>query len=194
MNIVQIPIDQLLPADYNPRSITPVQFERLQESIRTFGFAEPVIINTHPGRENIIIGGHMRVEAARALGWTEVPCVQVDLDEQKERLLNIALNRIHGEWDQDKLQELVVKLQQDGADLKLSGLEEDELVKLIDEQVPLNMPDLENQPVQTKSITIYLAPELMDELVDIIGTYPGSTISDKTLALAKSAGKAPEHD
>lgn len=171
-------------ADYNPRQISETQFEALKRSITEFGFAEPVIVNTHPDRLNMIVGGHMRVRAAAALGWTEVPCVEVQLDLNREKLLNIALNRIHGEWDQDKLAELVVGLQEAGADLQLSGMEEGEL-KLLQEEGMLKLPDLGNDGPETKSITIYLPPADMDELLGIVGRYEGTSISDKVLAMAR---------
>lgn len=112
MDVKLIPIKDLKFAEYNPRSITTSQFEKLRQSIREFGFVEPVVVNSFKGRENVIVGGHMRVRAAEAEGWTEVPCHFVSLDAQKEKLLNIALNRIHGEWDEGKLAELVFTLNQ----------------------------------------------------------------------------------
>jgi ParB-like chromosome segregation protein Spo0J len=64
---------------------------------------EPIVINTHKGRENTIIGGHQRIKAAEALGWDTFPCVEVDLPLERERELNVRLNKTTGEFDFDKL-------------------------------------------------------------------------------------------
>lgn len=99
-------IEELIPADYNPRRITPEDRRNIKASLEKFGFAEPVIINQNPQRKNIIVGGHQRVTVAKEeLGYTEVPCVFVNLDLKEEKELNVRLNKNHGRWDNDKLQE-----------------------------------------------------------------------------------------
>jgi len=113
----------LIPSEYNPREITPEEFENLKNSIREFGMVEPIIIN----HKNYIVGGHMRAKAALELGLKEVPCVIVKVDGDKEKLLNLALNRISGRWDRSKLEELITSLQNSEFDLKLSGFEDWEL-------------------------------------------------------------------
>jgi ParB-like chromosome segregation protein Spo0J len=112
-------------APYNPRKLTQTQFEALQRSIDEFGFVEPVVINTRTGR---IIGGHQRARAASALGLVEVPVYMVDLDEDQEKALNIALNKVSGEWDVDMLNELIAGL--DEHLRALTGFTEEELAKL----------------------------------------------------------------
>lgn len=99
IEIVYLPIDKLIPADYNPRKISDHDLEHLKKSLMHFGSIDPAIINTHEGREGIIVGGHQRIRAATALGWTEFPCVQVSLTLEKEKELNIRLNRNSGQWD-----------------------------------------------------------------------------------------------
>ena len=83
----------------------------------TFGIVEPVVVNKRTGR---IVGGHQRVKAAEAQGIEQLPVVHVDLDETQEKQLNIALNRISGEFDVDKLAELLKDLEAMGADLDLT--------------------------------------------------------------------------
>ncbi len=73
-----VAIDSLIPATYNPRKWDEPALERLIESIRKFGFIDPVIANGTPKRKNIVIGGHMRMEAAKRLGKTDVPTVYVN--------------------------------------------------------------------------------------------------------------------
>ena len=102
MEIEKVKIAELKPAGYNPRQISEKDFEQLKKSLAEFEAVEPAVVNKHKGRENIIIGGHQRIKAAKALCWETYPCYFVDLPEEKERELNIRLNR-GGEWDFDKL-------------------------------------------------------------------------------------------
>mgnify|MGYP003152744140 FL=1 len=93
----------LKPANYNPRQISATDYDALKDSISKFGMAEPVVVNSNPDREGIVIGGHQRLRACMDLGIKEVPCFLVNLDEKDERELNIRLNRNHGEFDFDAL-------------------------------------------------------------------------------------------
>lgn len=122
MQIVNKDPKTLLPSTYNPREITEQDFEKLKNSIKEFGFVENVVINP----KNEIIGGHMRVRAAIDLNFKEVPCLIINLPVRKEKLLNLALNRISGRWDNTKLGELITELG-NGEDIKLSGFDEWEL-------------------------------------------------------------------
>jgi ParB-like chromosome segregation protein Spo0J len=103
MNVKDIPIKELTPAEYNPRYISDDAFDQLAKSLQDFDAVEPIVINTHKGRENTIIGGHQRIKAAEALGWDTFPCVEVDLPLKRERELNVKLNKTTGEFDFDKL-------------------------------------------------------------------------------------------
>lgn len=123
----QIAIEQLIPADYNPRLIDSKELEKLKRSIREHGFVEPVVVN----KDMTIIGGHQRIKAAKELGYSEVPCVIVDLPKNKEKTLNLALNRISGEWDDEKLQ--VILSQMDEEDRQLTGFDPEEISKQLDQ-------------------------------------------------------------
>ncbi len=103
MNIIKVPIGDLKFADYNPRQITERQVEDLKKSIEQFGVVEPVVANSNPERMNIIVGGHQRVRILTILGHTEVPVFYVNLDEAKEKELNVRLNKNTGSFDWDKL-------------------------------------------------------------------------------------------
>lgn len=135
--VIQKLISELKAADYNPRVMPESQMLKLRQSLREFGFVEPVVVNQHPGREGVIIGGHQRVKAAELEGMTDVPCLMVNLDPTKEKLLNLALNRIHGEWDKDKLIEVIKTIDLEGGDLSLSGFEEIEINDLRDSDAAL---------------------------------------------------------
>ena len=103
MQIIYNQITELIPAEYNPRQATKKQIEDVRRSLETFGFVDPVIVNTHPDRENIIVGGHLRVKVWGEMGNDKVPTVAVKLDLTKEKELNIRLNKNTGEWDWDLL-------------------------------------------------------------------------------------------
>lgn len=117
----------LLPADYNPRKdIKPgdAEYEKLKRSIEQFGYVEPVIWNQTTGR---VVGGHQRLKVLMDMGMTEVDCVVVAMDEEKEKALNIALNKISGDWDKDKLALLIADLQGADFDVSLTGFEPAEI-------------------------------------------------------------------
>jgi len=129
VQIEQVPIGELRPDPANPRRINDVELEALTRSIREFGLVDPIIARRE---DKTVIGGHQRLLAARRLGYPTVPVVFVDLSAEQARLLNLALNRISGSWDQELLARLVAELNSvPGVDLTLSGFEEDELKKLL---------------------------------------------------------------
>lgn len=103
MKIVERSIKDLIPAEYNPRQLSNEQATHLEASLKRFGAVDPAIINTHPDRKNIIIGGHQRLKTAQRLGWETFPCVELELDKERERELNIRLNKNTGGWDYDAL-------------------------------------------------------------------------------------------
>ncbi|MFZ2036963.1 MAG: site-specific DNA-methyltransferase [Dehalococcoidales bacterium] len=129
IQIEQLPIDELRPDPANPRRISDQELETLTRSIREFGLIDPIIAR----REGkMVIGGHQRLLAARKLGYKIVPVVLVDLTPDQAHLLNIALNKISGSFDQELLARLLKELQEvPNIDLSLSGFEDDELKKLL---------------------------------------------------------------
>lgn len=123
-------VDELLAmaAPYNPRRMSEPDLGALRRSLRFFGAVEPVVANRRTGH---IVGGHQRLRAAQLEGWAHMPVHWVDLDLPSEKQLNVALNRIAGEWDDEKLAALLRDLQDGGADLSLTGFREDELAELL---------------------------------------------------------------
>jgi len=103
MKIITKKIGDLIEAEYNPRQLTKEQFQQITDSIKRFGIVDPIIVNKNKERKNIIVGGHQRVKVAGSLGFKEIPCVEVDLTPDKERELNVRLNKNTGEWDWDEL-------------------------------------------------------------------------------------------
>ena len=107
MLIQKVSADRLNPAAYNPRrDLKPgdKDYEKLKRSIEEFGFVEPVVWNRATGN---VVGGHQRLKVLLDMGETEIDCVVVDLEPEKEKALNLALNRIQGAWDEAKLADVI---------------------------------------------------------------------------------------
>ena len=133
MKIQHVDPAKLTPADYNPRSISEHQAEALKRSLDRWGFVEPIVANKRTGR---IVGGHQRLDGALALALPKVPVHWIDVDESSEKALNIALNKISGDWDEDLLGKLLAELELDGQDLEDLGFDADELQEIIDAAAP----------------------------------------------------------
>lgn len=132
MEFKKIEISKLIPASYNPRKQLKegdAEYEKIKKSITEFGFVEPIIVNA----DMTIIGGHQRFTVLQSLGYSEVECVIVDVDKTKEKALNVALNKISGEWDFQLLSKLLDDLQQENYDIEFTGFDLSEAEKLWDE-------------------------------------------------------------
>ena len=124
-------LTELRAAEYNPRkTLTPEdsEYQKIKRSIEEFGYVDPIIIN----EDGTIIGGHQRTTVLKDLGYEEVDVVVVDLDKQKEKALNIALNKITGEWDELKLKDLLLDLDLGDYDITFTGFEQKDLTELVD--------------------------------------------------------------
>lgn len=109
MNIKELNLYDLKPASYNPRKqLSPEdeEYKKISDSINNFGYVDPIIVN----KDMTVIGGHQRLTVLKDLGFKVGDCVIVDIDKDKEKALNIALNKISGYWDNDKLTELLKDL------------------------------------------------------------------------------------
>lgn len=144
MEIVKMKLQDLKPADYNPRIELTAgmdEYEKLKQSILEFGLVDPPIFNKRTGN---LVGGHQRVAVAKDLGLCEeIEVSIVDLPLEKEKSLNVALNKISGRWDDDKLALLLKELDADILDL--SGFGEDEIQDVI-EQYDMRL-DMENEAI-----------------------------------------------
>lgn len=121
MNIQKLPVAKLKAAKYNPRrDLRPgdPEYEKLKRSITEFGYVEPVIWNKATGN---VVGGHQRLKVLLDMGQSDIDCVVVELDPQKEKALNVALNKVTGAWDNDKLVLLIEELVAADFDVSLTG-------------------------------------------------------------------------
>jgi len=142
MEFKKIKITDLKHADYNPRKdlkAGDAEFEKIKNSITEFGYVEPIIINS----DYTIVGGHQRAKVLKELGYDEVNCVVIEIDKTKEKALNVALNKISGEWDFEALAKLLDDLKEEDYNVELTGFDMKEAEKLWDEYMPKDEQDEE---------------------------------------------------
>jgi len=129
MMIGTVAIGDLRPDPFNPRRISDTELDALTRSIQEFGMVDPIIARR---QDFAVIGGHQRLIAARRLGIVVVPVIFLDISSDQAKLLNLALNRISGSWDQELLARLLAELGSvPEIDLQLSGFADDEIAKLL---------------------------------------------------------------
>ncbi len=148
-NITYVPIGKLREMPGNPRFISAKEMEDLKRSLRTFGMSEPIVVYAGPDKAHVgeIIGGHQRWKAAKALGWKEVPVILWRGPYERAKQLNVALNKIHGEWDMDKLYAF------------LSDLPEVEVTGFTREEVEALMPRITSYTPQMAPVEDYVTEE-----------------------------------
>ncbi len=130
MNIQKIPVQKLKPAKYNPRkelTEEDKEYQKIKNSIIEFGNVTPIVINSNM----TVISGHKRLKVLQELGYNEIECNVVDLDKTKEKALNIALNKISGDWDNSKLEELLAELKETDIDMDITGFSFDEVDEML---------------------------------------------------------------
>ena len=121
MEIVKVDINELISPEYNPRQITDDEMEKLKNSINEFGYVAPIIVNKH---NNHIVGGNQRCLALKQLGYTMIDVIYInEQDINKEKALNIRLNNLSGEWDTNKLQNILDDLKLQEFDVSLTGFD-----------------------------------------------------------------------
>ena len=164
MDLRKIKIADLVPASYNPRkALKPgdKEYEKIKRSIEEFGYCEPVIVNS----DMTIIGGHQRVTVLKDLGYSEIDCIVIDIDKT-ERALNIALNKITGEWNKELLADLIAELQDSDFDVTFTGFDPPEIEQLMnsvhDKEIVEDEFDVEaqlQQPTVTREGDLWLLGE-----------------------------------
>lgn len=146
MEIEHIKITDLKPAEYNPRRISDEDYRKLKNSISTFGLVDPIIVNL---KNMHIVGGHQRYDVLLDEHMldndflAELPMIKLGdvgfvftdtelsiRDDDHEKALNLALNKISGEWDNDKLAEVLEELELSSIDIQLTGFDDLELTEL----------------------------------------------------------------
>lgn len=126
MEIKELPLKELKPAAYNPRKQLKKgdkEYEKIKQSLLKFGYVDPIIVN----EDLTVIGGHQRLTVLKDLDYETAKCVIVDLPKEDEKALNIALNKITGQWDEALLADLLLDLQESDFNLDLTGFEPPEI-------------------------------------------------------------------
>jgi len=154
LEIKGVKITDINPAPYNPRKdLQPgdIEYEKLKKSILEFDMVEPLIWNKRTGN---LVGGHQRLKILKELGHTEADVSVVDLDETKEKALNLALNKISGEWDYPKLKDILEQLDTGDLDMEITGFDLKEIEDLMTQfHVPEEgLTDDDAVPEPTESI------------------------------------------
>lgn len=121
MKLEKVKIDDLISPEYNPRQISSVELEKLKTSLNEFGYISPIIVNEY---NNHIVGGNQRCLALKQLGYTMIDVIYInEPDINKEKALNIRLNNLSGEWDKNKLQNILDDLKLQEFDVSLTGFD-----------------------------------------------------------------------
>lgn len=162
-SVMSVPAGQLNPAPYNPRRIKPAQLASLKLGIRTHGFLEPVVVQ----REGLVlIGGHQRVRAVKeicvedGLPLPKLPAVVLDVDDRTAKRINVALNRVGGDFDMKLLADVLAGLDKEATltedDRALMGFTDDEAAKLLSLVEPPTVPEGDDLSSFGRSVTLSL--------------------------------------
>lgn len=193
MKIVVVPIADLHPADYNPRKdLKPGdrEYDKLVRSIEEFGYVEPIVWNRTTGN---IIGGHQRLKVLIDKGYTEVEVVELELDEQEEKILNVALNKISGRWDNEKLIAVLEELKEK-EEMELTGFEDWELEALqvtydhIEDLLRDDFADTGKAEREDFTMTFTLPAEVKEAMDTYIAENPAAKAELSTLIVNKAKG------
>lgn len=199
-----VSLSDLIPADYNPRKISPEQQKNLDASLDQYDLVQPIVANRDTKK---IIGGHQRfdrIEARRKRDGlkrsdVKVAVVWVDGDEATMKALNLALNKIHGEWDSDKLAVVLQDLAME-SDLLLTGFSSDEISELLDIQRPpedltlqpvdpnldfSNTPQLQQVSVGERVVSFKLPEADVREIEDTLARFGATKHTDRGSTLLK---------
>jgi DNA modification methylase len=159
LKIVSLPIDVLIPYTNNARTHSTEQVAKIAASIKEFGFNDPIAID----KDNGIIAGHGRLQAARLLALTHVPTIQLGhLNKEQQRAYILAHNRIaiDAGWDTSLLEIELLELKNAGFELEITGFNESELEKLMNPEIVIaghgdgeGVPELKSDPVSVHGDT-----------------------------------------
>ena len=169
INIEYVDVDALNPADYNPRRWDDKAVNDLKKSIQKYGFVDPLIVNKAETRSNIVIGGHFRLHVAKLLGFEKVPVVYVDVpDLEKEKELNLRLNKNTGTFDWFKLKDM---LSEEGLlEVGFSSAELAMMNSMVNEEIKVDESPLKHElstylDGSIKQVVLYFSAEQYEELI-----------------------------
>lgn len=191
MQTAIVKLSDLNESKYNPRKqLKPGDsaYEKLKASIQELGFVEPIIVNS---QGMTVIGGHQRLRVLRDLGKTETTVILVDFDDKQEKSLNIALNKIKGEWDYTKLDSLLQELKSCDGLLQLTGFDEFEINTMftdynnIDDLIENDFGNTKNKLGEVRSsfnMTFGLPEDLKECALSYTSQHGKKTLSQTVLS------------
>lgn len=152
LNIVRMKIEEIKPANYNPRKISKKEWDSLEKSLERFGVVEPLVINSRTGN---LVGGHQRLDVLKHRGEKEVDVNVIDLSLEDEKALNLALNKISGEWHEDRLKQIITELSAVNYDLQYTGFDAQDVQEYFGrsylEEIGLKNPSEEDYEVPVEA-------------------------------------------
>jgi len=181
MEVEKIKLTDINPAKYNPRKdLQPgdPEYEKLKKSMEAFGLVDPLVWNKRTGN---LIGGHQRLKVLKEMGHNEAHVSVVDLDEQREKALNIALNKIGGDWDMPMLKDLIEELDAGDFDVELTGFDINEIEDLMTKSYEpadidsllqeLNMEQAVDKPIWATIRTAAGNQEVLEQVLVALEVY-----------------------
>jgi len=194
MKVVEKNVADIIPANYNPREITKKQFAEIKESVDKFGLVDPLIVNIHPNRKNILVGGHQRLQVIIDMGLKTAPCVEVNLDEKQEKELNVRLNKNQGQWNFDNLANFfdvdnLVDWGFDSKELNFSNVAElNETMSAVDNEFTGEGDDF--LPSQVRMVQLFLSSEtepiFRTQIEKLKQVYNSENITDAVMTAVKN--------
>ena len=200
LKVEKVKISEIKTATYNPRqTLKPgdVAWEKIAGSLERFGMLEPVIIN---GETGTLVSGHQRLSILKEQGKTTVDALVLKLDDTQEKVLNLSLNKIKGDWDYDKLTGILQELQAAGADLDDTGFDDFEIKTLLTDYDHISdlmeddfsgVDSAAEKPKDTFNMTFTLPAEAEQAVKDFCIDHGKDTLAETIIA---EAGDTVEAD
>ena len=198
MNIRKVNVSRLIPASYNPRvELQPddEEYKNLKRSIDTFGYVTPIVWNERTGN---VVGGQQRLNVLIAKGYKEIEVSCIDVSEDEEKALNVALNKISGQWDVAKLEDILRDIQDSEIDILVAGFSQNEINDILSD---FSIDDLdsffvEKTPEENKYTSAEKEPEIYDDgsnsLIEEIENEPNSAKTDLSESEEDNRIQCPE--
>ena len=160
LEIVYEPVSKLKPSNYNPRTISEKDLKALVKNMNKYGTLEILVANQRTGN---IISGHQRLKAAILLGMKKLPVIWIDVSKRDEKMINLAMNKISGEWDAPMLKDILEEIDNGEGDMDMTGFDDVEIEMLMtesyqDEIEEDEVPEPPENPI-TKTGDLWLLDE-----------------------------------
>ena len=187
MKTVMKNVSDLKPASWNPRIMSRHDMESLKGSLSRWGLLHNLVIN----KDGVVLSGNQRLEAAKANGLKRVPVVIFEGNEQEQRAFAVAANRVHGDWDQPKLEALLAEMRADEFDLTSLGFTTTELERMLKDfeaELPESGVARGDAPLDGTDLVafvVHLRPSDYAAVMNALAKTGKSTLSEQLIAICK---------